>query len=90
MLGNCFLSSRLIFKPSHQSTAAGSLLFYLMDDRRAATPATHGLDFVLSPVYWKDKVNRANCLSSVSDRRITDSLRGIQTYISVCIHFPPQ
>lgn len=57
MLGNCFLSSRLIFKPSHQSTAAGSLLFYLMDDRRAATPATQGLDFVLSPVYWEDKVN---------------------------------
>lgn len=87
MLGNCFLSSRLIFKPSHQSTAAGSLLFYLMDDRRAATP---GLDFVLSPVYWKNKVNTVKGLSSVSDRRITDSPRGIQTYISVYIHFTPQ
>lgn len=54
-----------------------------MDDRRAATPATQGLDFVLSPVYWKDKVNRVEGLSSVSHRRITDSVSGIQTYISV-------
>lgn len=54
MLGNCFLSSGFIFKPSHQSTAAGRLLFYLMDNRSAATQV---FDFVLSPVYRKDKVN---------------------------------